>query len=86
MMNQVSKFGSPMIPLSHVDTFGNLNEDPNRNYCRKLTHLYSWEIQELADLLRVEIEKPRQTAWRPDVKEPESSKMGRPPKYDHVNR
>ena len=86
MMNQVSKFGSPMIPLSYVDTFGNLIEDPNRDYCRKLTHLYSWEIQEIADLLKDEIEKPRQTAWRPDVKEPDASKVGRPPKYDYVNR
>ena len=86
MMNQVSKFGSPMIPLSYIDTFENLIQDPNRDYCRKLTHLYSWEIQELADLLKEEIEKPRQTVWRPDVKAPDSSKMGRPPKYDYANR
>jgi hypothetical protein len=86
MMNQVTKFKSPLLPLSFTDSFGRMIEDPNRQYSKKLTHLYSWEIVELAELCKAEIELPRKTSWRKDVRFPDSEKMGRPPKYDYVNR
>ena len=76
--------GKPQLPLPYRDRFGNLCADPNRNYCKKLTHMYSWEILELAEMLKDEIEKPRETKH----KSPPKGKVGfgRPPKYDYINR
>ena len=85
MENLCSRYlGKPQLPLPYQDRFGNLCADPNRNYCKKLTHMFSWEILDLANLLKDEIEKPRETKHR----EPPKGKkgFGRPPKYDHINR
>lgn len=76
----------PQSPLEYRDRFGMMTEDINRQYCKKLTHMYSWEIVELAEILKDDIEAPRETSWRPDVINPHESRMGRPPKYDHLNR
>lgn len=42
-------------------------EDPNRQYSKKLTHMFSWEITDLADLLESHILRPRLTVWRSEV-------------------
>jgi len=79
--------GPPVIPIPHRDRFGKLTEDPNRDYVRKLTHMYSWEIVDLAMKLQPLIEAPRQTSWRKKPKnKPGTKRMGRPPKYDSLNR
>ena len=85
MQNLCCRFlGKPQLPLPYRDRFGNLCADPNRNYCKKLTHMYSWEILELAEILKEQIEKPRATKH----KDPPKGKVGfgRPPKYDYINR
>ena len=90
MQNKARVFGAPQLPLESRDRFGRMVEDPNRNYCKKLTHMYSWEIQDLADLLKEEICAPRQTAWRKKRRNAEQHGNvhpgGRPPKHNHVNR
>ena len=40
---------SPTIPIGFRDRFEALVEDPARNYCRKLTHMFEWEINEDTD-------------------------------------
>ena len=76
----------PQVPLPYRDRFGAIMKDPNRNYCRKLTHMFSWEILDLAYILKAEIESGRQSKWRPEVKNPGKKRAGRPPKYNHINR
>ena len=78
--------GPPVVPIPYRDRFGNMTEDPNRDYVRKLTHMYSWEIVELAMKLKPLIEEPRQTSWRKKPKNRKGTKRGRPPKYDPLNR
>lgn len=88
-MRNLSKYlGSPQRPLEYRDRFGALMEDPNRDYCRKLTHMFSWEILELAEMCKDDIEAPRQTSWRPNssVRQNDSKKRGRKPKYSYLNR
>jgi hypothetical protein len=81
----------PQTPLQYMDRWGRLIDDPNRQYSRKLTHMFSWEILDLAELLKSEIESPRLTIWRSAPSENLQrdfghKKRGRPPKYDHINR
>lgn len=85
MENVCSRYlGKPQLPLPYRDRVGNLCADPNRNYCKKLTHMYSWEFLELAELLKEEILKPRETKHKARPKGKKG--FGRPPKYDHINR
>ena len=87
MKNLFSFTGSPQLPLQYRDRFGRMTEDPNREYCKKLTHMYSWEILDLAELVKDDIEFARETDWRPNVRNPRNKKTkGRPPKYDYINR
>jgi hypothetical protein len=78
----------PTVPLRYEDRFGRMMEDPNRGWVKKLTHMFSWEFLELAELLQQKIEAPRETKWRGEVKFPGEVKTrgGRPPKYDYLNR
>lgn len=88
-MKNLSKYlGAPQRPLEYRDRFGSLMEDPNRDYCKKLTHMFSWEIIELAELCKFDIEAPRQTSWRPNTSErvDNQKKRGRKPKYNYLNR
>ena len=55
----------PQLAIPNHDSLGNLGEDPNRGYSRKLTHMFSWEIEDLADLCKNQILSTRQTIWRP---------------------
>ena len=76
------------LPLVYRDKFGLMTEDPAREYCKKLTHMYSWEILELAELCRAEIEKPRHRS-RNRLRQPNGNcvrRTGRPPKADYINR
>lgn len=82
----------PQQPLGpYRDAFGAMTTDVNRNYCQKLTHLYSWELLDLADLVRDDVEAARETNWkcrriqRP-VKHRGQKNRGRPPKVDYINR
>jgi DDE superfamily endonuclease len=86
MKNLYSYRGEPRNALAYRDRFGALADDPNRNYCKKLTHMYSWEILDLAELLKDAIEKPRQTRWRHRPRNPNQRGKGRPPKYNYINR
>ncbi len=52
MQNKARFFGPPQLPLAYRDRFGQMIEDPNRNYCKKLTHMYSWEIQYVVSYTR----------------------------------
>lgn len=75
----------PQVPLGPaINRFGSLVNDENRDYCKKLTHMYSWEIEELLEKCKPYIEAPRCTSWRPKPKG--DNKRGRKPKYDALNR
>jgi hypothetical protein len=75
----------PIRPLGPgKNRWGQLVEDENREYCKKLTHMYSWEIEGLLELCKDDIEKARETSWRPKPKG--DSKRGRPTKLDTINR
>ena len=82
----------PQQPLGPCrDAFGQMTYDVNRRYCEKLTHFYSWELEELAELVKKDVEAARETDWkcrkekRP-VKNKGQSGKGRPPKVNYVNR
>lgn len=47
--------GAPQVPLQYRDRFGIQVKDPQRNYCVKLSHMFSWEIVDLAHLLNQDI-------------------------------
>lgn len=79
-------WNGPQSPLVYQDRYARLTADPGRQYCKKLTHLFDWEILDLAELLKLEIEKPRSTSWRPRPRNPEGSKRGRPTKADYLSR
>lgn len=65
---------SPQAPLGPGrNRFGDLVADENRGYCQKLTHMYSWELEELLDRCEQYIIAPRVTKWR---KKPNGSKKG----------
>ena len=86
MQNMVPPHSAPTIPIPYRNRFGVLMADPNRQYVKRLTHMYSWEIVELAELLKPYISAPRTTSWRPTPKNPPGLKRGKPPKYDPINR
>ena len=79
---------SPQRPLGPcADRFGRMTEDANRQYCKQLTHLYSWEISELANLMKAEIEKPRAATMKcREEKRPVKGGKGRPCKVSYVDR
>jgi hypothetical protein len=79
---------SPQRPLGPcADRFGRMTEDANRQYCKQLTHLYSWEISELANLMKDEIEKPRAATMKcREEKRPVKGGKGRPCKVSYVDR
>ena len=79
-------WNGPQAPLVYRDRYARLIADPGRQYCRKLTHLFDWEILDLAELLKTEIEKPRSISWRPIPRNPQGSKRGRPTKADYISR
>ena len=54
------------------------------SYTMKLTHMFSWEIEDLHALCEHLLLKPRQTDWRPKRTHP--SRKGRPPKVNTINR
>lgn len=86
-MRNICGHESPLLPLGPPkDRFGNLCADPNREYVKKLTHMYSWEVIALAELVQKYLEAPRETSWRPTPTLPPGKKRGRPPKYDYINR
>ena len=70
MQNMVPPHSAPTIPIPYRNRFGVLMADPNRQYVKRLTHMYSWEIVELAELLKPYISAPRTTSWRPTPKNP----------------
>jgi hypothetical protein len=74
----------PQEPLEYVDRLGRVMEDVNRNYSRKLTHMFSWEFYELAELLKDEINRPRCTRHKPQPKF--HGKSGRKCKYNYQER
>ena len=79
-------WNGPQAPLVYQDRYARLIADPGRQYCKKLTHLFDWEILDLAELMKVEIERPRSTSWRPRPSNPQGSKRGRPTKADYLSR
>ena len=75
----------PQHPLGPItDRWNRLIYDENRMYCKKLTHLYSWEIQALYVLCAEGISKPRGTSWRKP--RTQRSRKGRPCKASDLNR
>ena len=86
MKNLFSFRSKPQTPLPFRSRFGELMSDPGRNYSRKLTHMFSWEIIDLADLCKSRIESARQTSWRPKPKPNNPRKSGRPPKLNYIDR
>ena len=93
LMKNLYAFRSrPQQPLGpYRDQYGQMINDVNRRYCEKLTHFYSWELEELAEMVKNDVEAARETDWncrrtkRP-VKHKGQSGRGRPPKVDHMNR
>jgi len=75
-----------IIPLPYIDRFGAMCADPGRQYCKKLTHMYDWEIEDLANELSAEISLPRQTSWRPAPAAENPLGSGRKPKHNPLNR
>jgi hypothetical protein len=86
MKNLFSFRFKAQTPLPYRSRFGQLMQDPGRNYSKKLTHMFSWEIVDLAQLCKTRIEAPRQTSWRPKPKPNNPYKGGRPPKLDYIDR
>ena len=52
-------FAAPEIPLTPNRVLDELLADRNRNYIGKITHLHAWQFFELADKLKLLIERPR---------------------------
>ena len=76
---------APQLPLGeYEDLWERFNKDPNRLYCKKLTHMFSWEILDLYALCKEQINLPRKTKWRKKPKG--NSKRGRPCKPNSLNR
>ena len=87
LMKYLFKFrGKPQVPLRLFDRFGALMEDPNRQYCKKLTHLFDFEIVDLAALCENDIKAARETQYRKLPKNRGMSGRGRPPKLKPINR
>ena len=93
IMKNLYKFReSPQIPLGPaVDRFGAMVADINRGYVKQLTHLYSWELLELAELVKAGVEAPRAATTKSrrekrPVKHPGVPNRGRPPKLNYVAR
>jgi hypothetical protein len=97
MMNNMVDLGRPLLPIGFRDRVGEMSLDPGRNYFKKLTHLFVWEFEDLAAILKSAIEKPRSTRRILPVNgngngngninvEEIDRKSGRPTKYDHRNR
>ena len=86
MKNLFSFRFQPQHPLPFRSRFGDLMRDPGRNYSRKLTHMFSWEIVDLAELCKTGIESARQTSWRPKSIPNNPHKGGRPPKLNYIDR
>ena len=85
MKNLFTFRDKPLVPLGPgKDRWGQMTEDTNRQYCKKLTHMYSWELESILEKCIDGIEGPRYTSWRPTPKG--NSKRGRPPKFDSMNR
>ena len=65
MKNMFNFVRAPQFPLGpSCNRWEKLTYDENRLYCKKLTHMYSWEIFQLHELCKEAIEKPRGTWWR----------------------
>ena len=55
----------PQSPLGpHTNRWNKMKHDENRQYCKKLTHMFSWEILRLFEMCKNEIAAPRETSWR----------------------
>lgn len=90
MANLFTFHAPPTQPIPYRDRYGELMEDPNREYVKHFTSMYSWELVDLVAILSVDISAARETSWRPvpSDREEEGSgkKRGRPVKYDVMNR
>ena len=66
LMKNLYAFRSrPQQPLGpYRDQYGQMINDVNRRYCEKLTHFYSWELEELAEMVKNDVEAARETDWK----------------------
>lgn len=90
ILNNPAFHQAPLYPLERKEMIAQLLLDQNRNYSKTFTNLYSWELLELADLLKDKIEEPRNTIWRKkrkrnNYKDPERSKK-RACNHDYIHR